>query len=111
MENLKEKLGQVMKQLSFYTVMVVTFVVGILIGYFYNTVKTNYNKQEEPKFTSVRKSDIKLAIDENNNLLIIRESDGSYTVYQDSVGYTIFGLYAKNIWGQASAPSTPKIEK
>ena len=49
--------------------------------------------------------------DENNNLLIIRESDGSYTVYQDSVGYTIFGLYAKNIWGQASAPSTPKVEK
>jgi len=32
-------------------------------------------------------------------------------VYQDSIGYTIFGLYAKNIWGQASAPSTPKTEK
>ena len=42
---------------------------------------------------------------------IIKESDGSYTVYQDSIGYTIFGLYAKNIWGQASAPQTPKIEK
>ena len=111
MENLKEKLGQVMKQLSFYTVMVITFVVGMLIGYYYNTVKESYSKKEEPKFTSVRKSEIKLAIDENNNLLIITESDGSYTVYQDSVGYTIFGLYAKNIWGQASAPSTPKPVK
>lgn len=111
MENLKEKLGQVMKQLSFYTVMVITFVVGTLIGYYYNTIKSTYNKEEDPKFTSVRKSEIKLAIDENNNLLIIKQSDGSYTVYQDSVGYTIFGLYAKNIWGQASAPSTPKTEK
>ena len=110
MENLKEKLGQVMKQLSFYTVMVITFVVGTLIGYYYNTIKSTYNK-EEPKFVSVRKSEIKLVIDENNNLLIIKQSDGSYTVYQDSVGYTIFGLYAKNIWGQASAPSTPKTEK
>ena len=111
MENLKEKLGQVMKQLSFYTVMVITFVVGTLIVYYYNTVKTNYNTVEEPKFTSVKKSEIKLAIDENNNLLIIKQSDGSYTVYQDSIGYTIFGLYANNILGQASAPQTPKIEK
>jgi hypothetical protein len=109
MENLKEKIGQVMKQLSFYTVISISLIVGFSIGYYYDLVKKSFHK--EAKFTSVRKSEIKLAIDENNNLLIIRESDGSYTVYQDSVGYTIFGLYAKNIWGQASAPSTPKVEK
>jgi hypothetical protein len=109
MENLKEKIGQVMKQVSFYAVITISLIVGFSIGYYYDMVKQSYKK--EPTFVSVRKSDIKLAIDENNNLLIIRESDGSYTVYQDSVGYTIFGLYAKNIWGQASAPSTPKVEK
>jgi hypothetical protein len=109
MENLKEKIGQVMKQVSFYAVITISLIVGFSIGYYYDLVKES--RKKEPKFVSVRKSDIKLAIDENNNLLIIRESDGSYTVYQDSVGYTIFGLYAKNIWGQASAPSTPKVEK
>ena len=109
MENLKEKIGQVMKQVSFYAVITISLIVGFSIGYYYDLVKQS--RKKEPKFVSVRKSDIKLAIDENNNLLIIRESDGSYTVYQDSVGYTIFGLYAKNIWGQASAPSTPKVEK
>jgi hypothetical protein len=109
MENLKEKIGQVMKQISFYAVITISLIVGFTIGYYYDLVKES--RKKEPKFVSVRKSDIKLAIDENNNLLIIRESDGSYTVYQDSVGYTIFGLYAKNIWGQASAPSTPKVEK
>jgi hypothetical protein len=109
MENLKEKIGQVMKQVSFYAVITISLIVGFTIGYYYDLVKES--RKKEPKFVSVRKSDIKLAIDENNNLLIIRESDGSYTVYQDSVGYTIFGLYAKNIWGQASAPSTPKVEK
>ena len=109
MENLKQKIGQVMKQVSFYAVITISLIVGFSIGYYYDLVKQS--RKKEPKFVSVRKSDIKLAIDENNNLLIIRESDGSYTVYQDSVGYTIFGLYAKNIWGQASAPSTPKVEK
>ena len=109
MENLKEKIGQVMKQVSFYAVITISLIDGFSIGYYYDLVKES--RKKEPKFVSVRKSDIKLAIDENNNLLIIRESDGSYTVYQDSVGYTIFGLYAKNIWGQASAPSTPKVEK
>lgn len=109
MENLKTKIGQVMKQVSFYAVITISLIVGFSIGYYYDLVKES--RKKEPKFVSVRKSDIKLAIDENNNLLIIRESDGSYTVYQDSVGYTIFGLYAKNIWGQASAPSTPKVEK
>ena len=109
MENLKEKIGQVMKQVSFYAVITISLIVGFSLGSYYDLVKES--RKKEPKFVSVRKSDIKLAIDENNNLLIIRESDGSYTVYQDSVGYTIFGLYAKNIWGQASAPSTPKVEK
>jgi hypothetical protein len=53
---------------------------------------------------SVKRADVKLAIDENNHLLIISKNDGSYTVYQDSIGYTIFNLYAKNIWGQQANP-------
>lgn len=109
MENLKEKIKQVLKQLSFYTVISISFVAGISIGYYYDFIKKSYAK--EPKFTSVKKSEIKLAVDENNNLLIIKQTDGSYTVYQDSIGYLIFNLYAKNIWGQASAPPTPKTEK
>jgi len=109
MENLKEKIKQVLKQLSFYTIISISFIAGTSIGYYYDFIKKSYRK--EPKFTSVKKSEIKLAVDENNNLLIIRQTDGSYTVYQDSIGYLIFNLYAKNIWGQAAAPSTPKIEK
>ena len=109
MENIKEKIKQVLKQLSFYTIISISFIAGTSIGYYYDFIKKSYHK--EPKFTSVKKSEIKLAVDENNNLLIIRQTDGSYTVYQDSIGYLIFNLYAKNIWGQAAAPSTPKIEK
>lgn len=105
MENFKEKLKTSLKQLSFYTVISLSFVAGASIGYYYDFIKTNYTKQTP--VVSVKKDEVKLAIDENNNLLVIRKKDGSYTVYQDSVGYMIFNLYAKNIWGQASSPKTP----
>jgi len=75
MENIKEKLKQVVKQVS-----------------------------NQP--VSVKRNEVKLAIDESNHLLVIHKKDGTYTVYQDSVGYMIFNLYAKNIWGQAANPKT-----
>jgi hypothetical protein len=104
MENIKEKLKTALKQLSFYTIISLSFVAGASIGYYYDYIKTNYTK--EAPVVSVKKDEVKLAIDENNNLLVIRKKDGSYTIYQDSVGYMIFNLYAKNIWGQASSPKT-----
>lgn len=104
MENFKEKLKTAFKQLSFYTVISLSFVAGASIGYYYDYIRTNYTKQSVA--ISVKRDEVKLAIDENNNLLIIRKKDGSYIVYQDSVGYMIFNLYAKNIWGQASTKNT-----
>ena len=58
------------------------------------------------KPSSIKREEVSLAIDERNNLLIIKKSDGTYTTYQDSIGYMIFNLYAKNIWGQATNPKT-----
>lgn len=108
MENIKEKLKKALRHISFYSIISISFVAGISIGYYYDFIKTNYTKQ--PTVSSVKKDEIKLAIDENNNLLVIKKKDGSYVVYQDSVGYMIFNLYAKNIWGQAAAPK-PTTEK
>jgi len=105
MSNIKEKLNKILKQVSLYLIISVSFIAGISIGYYYQYIKSSYTK--EPQMVSVKKSDVKLAIDENNNLLIIKKSDGTYVIYEDSVGYLIFNLYAKNIWGQASKPATP----
>lgn len=105
MSNIKEKLKNALKHLSFYTIISASFIAGLSIGYYYEYIKSSYTKK--PQMVSVKKSDVKLAIDENNNLLIIKKTDGSYVVYEDSVGYLIFNLYAKNIWGQASKPATP----
>ena len=101
MENIKEKVKSVLKQLSFYTIISISFAAGISIGYYYDYIKTSYTKR--PQVVSVKKSEIKLAIDENNNLLIIQKSDGTYVLYQDSIGYQIFNIYAKNMY----KPATP----
>ena len=105
METLKEKLKIMIKQLSFYTLLSLTFVAGASIGYYYDFLKKNYVKENQVVFEI--KDDIKLAIDDKNNLLIIKKKDGSYTIYQDSIGYMIFNLYAKNIWGQATSTNPP----
>jgi hypothetical protein len=101
MENIKEKVNETFKKLSMYIIISLSFAVGISIGYYYDVIKTNCSNQLS--VTSVKREEVKLAIDENNNLLVIKKKDGSYTAYEDSVGYTIFNLYAKNIWGQASS--------
>jgi hypothetical protein len=105
MSNIKEKLKKILKQVSIYLIISVSFIAGISIGYYYQYIKSSYTKQ--PTMVSLKKNDVKLAIDENNNLLIVKKSDGTYVIYEDSVGYLIFNLYAKNIWGQASKPATP----
>ena len=101
MENLKDKLKKTAAQVGLYTVILVSLGTGVSIGYYYNMIKSSF-KINKP--VSVKRADVKLAIDENNHLLIISKTDGSYTVYQDSIGYTIFNLYAKHIWGQQANP-------
>lgn len=100
METLKEKLKTVLKQFSNYLLIVLTLVAGFVIGYYYDIIKDSFNS-ESVQVTTVKRDEVKLAIDENNNLLVIKKTDGSYTVYQDSIGFMIFNLYAKNIWGSA----------
>jgi hypothetical protein len=109
MENLKEKIGQVMKQVSFYVVITISLIVGFSIGYYYDKVKQSYKK--ESKFVLIKKSDIFIAIDEYQRYMIIDKKTGNYTVFEDSIGTTFFNMHARNIWGQASTPSTPKAEK
>jgi hypothetical protein len=50
----------------------------------------------EPKLTK-RLKNVSVAINERNELMIIDRSNGSYEIYQDSIGKCIFNLYANII--------------
>jgi len=82
------------------------FLIGgiFILGYvcsdvYHRIIKAESKKSEEssiPKLT--KKIDkISVAINERNELMIIDRTDGSYEIYQDSIGRCIFNLYANSI--------------
>lgn len=101
-----EKIKTFVKHFMFYVVFVLSLSVGFSVGYYYNTIKSYKKNIYAPEV--VMKKDITLAIDEANNMIVINKKDGTYVVYQDSIGYVIFNFYAKNIWGQHTSTSQPK---
>ena len=111
---MKEKFKRVMgltkqffKNVMVYGIVIISVVASFIVGYTYHklTTKTIVPKTEMER---VRKKDVTMAIDESHHLIIINNNTGDYTVYQDSIGKTIFKLYAANVWGQHNSDNTLK---
>jgi hypothetical protein len=95
-------------KITYYSIVAISLCVGFALGFYYNLV-ADIKIDKKPKVTI--KSEVSLAVDENSNLLIINKKDGSYVMYQDSIGYTIFNLYARNMFGQHSPAVSATSEK
>lgn len=98
-KKIAEKVKVISKQITFYVVIAVTCIASFFIGRYYDKI-TKKDQKPEIKIETIKKGDVNLAIDQTNNLIIIDTKTGNYTIYEDSVGKTIFSLYAKNVWGQ-----------
>lgn len=85
-------------KLSTYLLIILSVLGGFTIGYYYNVIDDLKMNQGKASVTEVKKVTINLAVDESNNLLVIDKKTGSYIVYEDSVGMSIFNLYARNIY-------------
>lgn len=83
-----------------YSIITVAIVASFLVGKFVESYKNKKSGVEENKIVKVKKEEVNIAIDETNNLIIIDEHTGEYVIYEDSIGQTIFKLYARNIWNQ-----------
>lgn len=99
MKDLWMKVKIFFTKMTYYSVVAISLGVGFALGFYYNLI-TDIKVDKKTKVTI--KSEVNLAVDENSNLLIINKKDGSYVMYQDSIGYTIFNLYARNMFGQHS---------
>lgn len=93
-EKIKKIFNQILKVISFMLIIAASIGLGI----FYE--KNNTVKIEKPNVTKVGRSDVRIAIDESNNLIIINNESGEYAIYQDSIGKSIFNIYARSIWAQ-----------
>jgi len=101
----KEFVKKMFKSMMIYSVIIVATVASFFVGIYYNKIVTE-KRGVKYEVTKVLKKDVNLAIDENNHLIVIQNKTGNYTIYQDSIGITIFKLYAKNVWGQHNTIST-----
>ena len=108
-KKLKDKLSQLFKNGIIYGIIICAVAASFFVGSFYNQM-TNKDNLSKVQVRTIVKSEVRLAIDENNHLIVIDKKTGNYSVYQDSIGKTIFKLYAKNVWGQNNTVSTSTIK-
>lgn len=98
--NLKEVLEQskdFAKKLGNLLVLVVALFAGGIIGYYY--YHFSQKKEATVELETVKGMDqTSVAINERSELMIIDRSTGKYTIYDDSVGTAIFGMYANKIY-------------
>lgn len=83
------------------------FAFGYISSDIYHRIKKSETAKIEdtsvPKLTK-KISKISVAINERNELMIIDRTDGSYEIYQDSIGRCIFNLYANGIQNRYQNP-------
>ena len=85
------------------------FALLFALGYFSSEIYHGLKAKEcekiplSPKITK-RIDKVSVAINERNELMIIDRTDGSYEIYQDSVGKCIFNLYANSIQNKYENP-------
>lgn len=109
LKNLKNKIMPLFKNGVIYGIILCSIAASFFVGSFYNQI-TNKNKSSKVQVRTIVKSEVNLAIDENNHLIVINKKTGNYSIYQDSIGKTIFKLYAKNVWGQNNTVTTSTIK-
>lgn len=73
------------------------FSFAVILGYSVCEIY-HYTKEKPSAAKEVKKiSETSVAINERGEMMIIDRKTGEYTVYQDSVGKSIFVLYANGI--------------
>lgn len=104
MENLKEKIDWtkvIGKAKTFMNNLGKAVIIVIAIGVGFASAEIHHFIQLKAKgqnLQSVKKiQNTSVAMNERNELMIINRIDGSYQVFEDSVGVQIFKLYANSI--------------
>ena len=108
-KKLKDKVSPFFKSVTIYGIILCSVVAAFFVGVFYNEM-ANKDKTSKVQVKTIVKSEVNLAIDENNHLIVIEKKTGNYSIYQDSIGKTIFKQYAKNVWGQNNTVATSTIK-
>lgn len=98
--SLVKKFTPLAKNIIFVVFVVVSLFAGFRAGTAYNAKYGS--KKPTIHMVKVNRSQVNLALDEHNHLIVIDKRTGNYTIYQDSIGVSVFKLYARNIFSDTS---------
>lgn len=90
-----EKLKKIFKIFLHYSLIILGLIVSFIVGYYFNHI-LELNSKKLPDI--IKRNEVRIALDESSNIMIINKSTGKYTVLQDSLGQSIFKIYAKTIF-------------
>jgi len=92
-EEQKQKIKKFASRAMNIIIVSATLVAGFGLGYYFKDIK------EKPMSVNevILDKEVRIAIDSENKLILMDRNTGSYDIYSDSVGKTIFYLYAKQI--------------
>jgi uncharacterized cupredoxin-like copper-binding protein len=83
-------------------VLVAMGTIGFQSGRAYQKYVKVDKKAENPYSHVFSPEDISIAVNESGELIMILRTNGKYIVYSDSIGQTIFGMYANRIHQEVS---------
>lgn len=94
---IKSKISEIVLKARKVLLFVGIFTLGYIACDLYHRVKKEPG--EDPSEVKITKTigKVSVAINERNELMIIDRTNGSYRIYQDSIGRCIFNLYANSI--------------
>jgi len=98
----KEKIMGALKGAFSYIVIVVALILGFTVGRYTQDYPPKKEISENPYATPLKPSEISIAVDESNNLMIIEKKTGEYIVYSDEVGTSVFKMYTNRIYQKAT---------
>jgi hypothetical protein len=88
------KVINAMKKVANYTFLLLVLTSGFFIGRISHDILPKVESKPTMKFHK----NISIAVNESNQMLIIDKKTGKYEMFEDSVGVTIFKVYANRIY-------------
>jgi hypothetical protein len=95
----KELILLTLKKVVSYGVIIGALLLGFIIGRYIQ----NYPPKESNSYLNIHSSsNISIAVNEENELMLVDRSNGKYQMYSDSIGMTIFKMYSNRIYQNAT---------
>jgi len=92
-ETFKEKLKVGFTRFMNIIIVASTLIAGFGLGYYFQELKVKPKSVNE----TILNKEIRIAVDSEDKLILMDRKTGQYVIYSDSVGKTIFKLYAGKI--------------